>query len=339
MCMTKFKKRLGMAFSLLLCMLLCGCQVLFPGEHTELIVDGEYKPFNVPRKTMEKLMELVDTEDTDYIYHVFSQNIRDNTEELSEQVREFVRFVKENVITWDFSSGSENTQRENGVILSKRIALYKFETSSGTYRCDVSDVIKNAAQEDTEGFSGILIFPEELSAEYAPISPSGVYIVYRIEDLPPDISVGSSPMETLMQLSEAGNPDEFCDIFSITAKRNAEGLQEKASELMDFLSEQVISWEPYTWTQNIETIDGCQVITREMFFYLHADDGLYRCDIREVLESDYSVNIGFSSISIFPALYPGERPEYEDDVYKGYCTWGRENMGISIVYQQENQSN
>lgn len=339
MYMIKFKRRLGMAFSLLLCVLLCGCQVLFPGEHTELIVDGEYKPFNVPRKTMEKLMELVDAEDTDYIYHVFSQNIRDNTEELSEQVREFVRFVKENVITWDFSSGSENTQRENGVILSKRIALYKFETSSGTYRCDVSDVIKNAAQEDTEGFSGILIFPEELSAEYAPISPSGVYIVYRIEDLPPDISVGSSPMETLMQLSEAGNPDEFCDIFSITAKRNAKGLQENASELMDFLSEQVISWEPYTWTQNIETIGQTKITVREMFFYLHTDNGLYRCDIREVLESDYSVDTGFSSISIFPALYPGEEPEYEDDVYKEYCIWGREYMGISIVYQQENQSN
>ena len=76
MCMTKFEKRLGMAFSLLLCVLLCGCHInLFTSEHTELIVDGEYKPFNVPRKTMEKLMELVDAEDTDYIYNVFSQNI------------------------------------------------------------------------------------------------------------------------------------------------------------------------------------------------------------------------------------------------------------------------
>ena len=72
-----------------------------------------------------------------------------------------------------------------------------------------------------------------------------------------------------------------------------------------------------------------------MFFYLHTDDGLYRCDIREVLESTNQEDVGFSSISIFPALYPGEKPAYEDDVYKGYCTWGRENMGISIVYQQE----
>ena len=75
-----------------------------------------------------------------------------------------------------------------------------------------------------------------------------------------------------------------------------------------------------------------------MFFYLHTDNGLYRCDIREVLESDYSVDTGFSSISIFPALYPGDEPEYEDEVYKGYCTWERENMGISIVYQQDSQT-
>ena len=141
-----------------------------------------------------------------------------------------------------------------------------------------------------------------------------------------------------MQLAEVKNPDDFYEIFSVTAKRNAEGLQENASELMEFLSEQVISWEPYTWTQNIETIGRTKVTVREMFFYLHTDNGLYRCDIREALESDYSVDTGFSSISIFPALYPGEEPEYEDGVYKGYCTWGRENIGISIVYQQENQS-
>ncbi len=75
---------------------------------------------------------------------------------------------------------------------------------------------------------------------------------------------------------------------------------------------------------------------REMFFYLHTDNGLYRCDIREVLESRAPADVGVSSVSVFPALYPGEDPEYEDEVYKGYCTWGRDNVGISIVYYQEN---
>ena len=73
-----------------------------------------------------------------------------------------------------------------------------------------------------------------------------------------------------------------------------------------------------------------------MFFYLHTDNGLYRCDIREVLESRDPADVGVCSVSVFPALYPGEEPEYEDEVYQGYCTWGRDNAGISIVYCQEN---
>ena len=95
--MTKFKRRCGMVFSLFFCVLLCGCQVLFPEEHTELIVDGKYRPFNVPRMTMEKLMELVEAEDVDYIYEVFSPAVRENTEGLYEQIQEFIRFVEENV--------------------------------------------------------------------------------------------------------------------------------------------------------------------------------------------------------------------------------------------------
>ncbi len=125
-------------------------------------------------------------------------------------------------------------------------------------------------------------------------------------------------------------------LFSLTAKRSAEGLQEKATELSSFLSEQVISWEPYTWAQNAEDFNQSTATTREMFFYLHTDSGLYRCDIREVLESTNQADVGISSISIFPALYPSERPSFEDEVYRRYCTWGRDNVGISIVYQQDN---
>ena len=104
--MSKFKRLLGIFFPMVLCVLLCGCQALFPGEHTELVVDGKYKPFNVPRTTMEKLMELVEAEDVDYIYEVFSPAVRENVEGLYEQIQEFIRFVEENVTAWDFSSGT-----------------------------------------------------------------------------------------------------------------------------------------------------------------------------------------------------------------------------------------
>ena len=61
--MSKFKRLLGIFFPMVLCVLLCGCQALFPGEHTELIKDGKYKPFEDPKKNIEKLMELVEAED------------------------------------------------------------------------------------------------------------------------------------------------------------------------------------------------------------------------------------------------------------------------------------
>lgn len=328
-----------MVFPVLCCVMLCGCQKSiawnpFAPEHTELVVDGEYKPFNVPRKTMEKLMELIEAEDADYIYEVFSPDVREHEDSLSEQIRELIRFTKENVTAWDFKSGSEKTDRRNGITISKRVALYEFQTESGIYRCDISDVIKNDTQIETIGFSGISIFPEELSKEYAPKALPGISIVYRMEDMPQDITIEQSSMERLMQLANGENTDTVYEAFAPKAKRNAEGLQEKIPELTEFLQNQVISWEPYTWTENMETIDGNKATTREMFFYLHTDNGLYRCDIREVLEnSDWITDVGFSSISIFPALYPGEEPPYEDDVYKGYCTWGRENVGIAIVYQ------
>ena len=70
---------------------------LFPREHTELVADGEYKPFHVPRPTMEKLMELVESDDVDYIYEVFSPAIQENADSLYERTQEFVRFIEENV--------------------------------------------------------------------------------------------------------------------------------------------------------------------------------------------------------------------------------------------------
>ena len=304
-------------------------------EHTDLVEDGEYKPFNVPRMTMEKLMEYVEDENIDIIYEAFSPAVKEETDDLYEKIREFMRFYENTVTSWEYTSGSQPGKRINGVVLVTQTIFNDFFADNGTYRCDFSDVTRSTEQPKTVGISSIMLYPEELSPEYAPKKPSGIYIVYRVEDIPEDISIGLSSLETLMELSQAENTDGIYEMFSLTANRNAKGLQEKTSELLSFLCERVTAWEPYTWTRNVEKFDEDSATTQEMFFYLHTDDGLYRCDIREVLESTNQEDVGFSSISIFPALYPGEKPAYEDDVYKGYCTWGRENMGISIVYQQE----
>ena len=302
--------------------------------HTELIVDGKYRPFEDPKKNIEKLMELVETEDADYIYDVFSPAIRENTEDLYGQIQEFIRFSKESVKEWDYVKWNGSITRESGAVRAPRISRNHLNASSGIYRCEIKEVLNDTAHENAMGFSYILIFPEELSAEYAPEEPSGIYIIYRVEDVPQNISVDTASMETLMQLAGAKDTNGISELFSTTSKRHSKELQEKLLELVDFLSGQVTSWESYTWTENVEEFNGDMATVREMFFYLHTDHGLYRCDIREVLESDYPVDIGLLSVSIFPALYPGVKPEYEDTDYREICTWGRENMGISIIYVQ-----
>ena len=336
-----FKKRYIMIPLLFLCLLLCGCHGniignLMASEHTELLVDGEYKPFNVPRNMMEALMKLVEAKDADTIYEVFSPEVRENAEGLYGQVQEFIRLIEEDVTSWDFLSGYGNGNRSGGSVTMTRASFCEFSTDSGIYRCDIGEVLKDTVQPDLVGFSDITVYPDELSWEYAPKKPLGIYIVYRMADQPQGANGGPYTMERLVELAQAGNTDGLCECFSLSAKETAEDMPEKVQELAGFLRERMASWEYYTWTENIEMLDGEKATTREMFFYLHTDNGLYRCDIREVLESRAPADVGVSSVSVFPALYPGEDPEYEDEVYKGYCTWGRDNVGISIVYYQEN---
>ena len=185
--MSKFKRLLGIFFPMLLCVLLCGCQALFPGEHTELIENGEYRPFEDPKKNIEKLMELVEAEDADYIYDVFSPAIRENTEDLYGQIQEFIRFSKESVKEWDYVKWNGSITRDSGAVRAPRISRNHLNASSGIYRCEIKEVLNDTAHENAMGFSYILIFPEELSAEYAPEEPSGIYIVYRVEDVPQNI--------------------------------------------------------------------------------------------------------------------------------------------------------
>lgn len=305
-------------------------------EHTDLVENGEYKPFNVPRMTMDKLMEYVEDENIDIIYKAFSPSVKEEADDLYEKIQEFMHFYENRVTSWEYISGSQPGERINGVVLVTQVISNDFFVDSGTYRCDFRDVSRSTEQPETVGISSIMLYPEELRPEYASKKPSGIYIVYRMENVPENISIDPSCLETLMELAKEGNADSICQAFSRTAQRTVYGLEDTSAELMDFLNEQVTFWEPFAWTQNIETIDGAKVTTREMFFYLHTDNGLYRCDIREMLErADQENDTGFSSISIFPALYLGEEPPYksEDPVYYEHCTWGRDNMGISIVYR------
>lgn len=303
-------------------------------EHTDLVENGKYKPFNVPSNTIEKLMEYTENEDADKIYEAFSPAVKEEAEDLYEKIQEFIRFSENTATSWKYTGGGGGGKNSYGTVYFSMSIFNEFYADSGTYRFDFKDISKNTKQPEMIGISSIMLYPEELGYEYAPKNAPGIYIVYRAEDIPEDISIELFSLEMLMELAGEGNADSISKMFSPTAQRTVDGLEDASAELLDFLNEQVTSWEPFAWTQNRETINHQRVTTQEMFFYLHTDDGLYRCDIREVLErADQENDTGFSSVSIFPALYPGEEPPFEDDVYKEYCTWGRDNMGISIVYQ------
>lgn len=55
-------------------------------EHTDLVENGEYKPFNVPRMTMDKLMEYVEDENIDIIYKAFSPSVKEEADDLYEKI-------------------------------------------------------------------------------------------------------------------------------------------------------------------------------------------------------------------------------------------------------------
>ena len=342
MCSTKIIRYFNVIFSLLLCVLLCGCQRgmigFTPPEQTEFVVDGEYRPFNVPRKTMEKLMELVEAGDIDSIYEVFSQAVKEDNDNLYIEVEALVHFLGENAVSWDFTGSYSIGDSHYGIHTETRSATYSVQTNGGVYTCCIRDVPNNSEDQNVVGFSSISIYPIGLDIEYGHSGQFGSLVVYRVGQDTEDFLVAPLPMEKLVELIDQGDTDGILKVFSPVVRDTANGLQEKTSELINFMDDKVISWEPYTWMQSAQYINGVKANLREMFFYLHTDSGLYRCDIRDIPEdTSQGVSAGIYSISIFPALFPDQTPDI-NETYDGYCTWGRENMGISIAYQQENQT-
>lgn len=134
-----------------------------------------------------------------------------------------------------------------------------------------------------------------------------------------------SPMEKLVELMEQKDTDGILKVFYPVVRDTTNGLQEKTSELISFMGDQVISWEPYTWMQNEQYINGVKANLREMFFYLHTDSGLYRCGIRDIPEDmNQGVSVGIYSISSFPELFPDQTPDLDEmyDAVRLRCTGG-----------------
>lgn len=277
-------------------------------------------------------MELVDAEDIDSIYEAFSNSAKENVKNLDTDIQELVHFLRENTASWDFTGAYSIGDNHYGLRTEIRSATYSVQTNGGVYTCCIRD-IPNNEDKNVVGLSSISIYPIGLDIEYGYSGQFGSLVVYLIDQDTEDFLIDPSPMDKLVELIEQGDTNGILNVFSPVVRDTTDGLQEKTSELITFINEQVISWEPYTWVQSEQYINGVKVNLREMFFHLQTNSGLYRCDIRDIPESiNQEVSTGILSISIFPALFPNQTPDFHED-YEKNCTWGRENTGISIVYQ------
>ena len=315
-----------------------GTWALEPSEtDNRWVVDGMYRAFNVPRKTMEKLMELVAAEDINSICGAFSNTAKENANNFDTNIQALVRFLRENAVSWDFTGAYSIGDRHYGIRTETRSATYRVQTNGGDYTCCIRDVPNNSEDKNVVGLSSIFIYPMGLDIEYGHGGQSGSLVVYLVGRDTEDFLNTPSPMEKLVELIEQGDTNGILKAFSPVVRDTTDGPQEKISELISFIGEQVISWEPYTWMQSEQYINGVKVDLREMFFHLQTDSGLYRCDIRDIPESiNQEVSTGILSISIFPALFPNQTPDLHED-YERYCTWGQENRGIYIAYRQNEQ--
>ncbi|MCI7657667.1 DUF5104 domain-containing protein [Anaerotignum sp.] len=122
----------------------------------------------------------------------------------------------------------------------------------------------------------------------------------------------SSPnqlMDNFLLLTDAEDMDGIYAIFSPKAKKEAENLQEKIPELIEFFNDNVTSWETDGGYGESSSIGGISVFRDQHQYLLHTDDTIFSCDIDLTkIDTGDSDNEGFYSILIYP-----------DEMYQ-YCS-------------------
>ena len=129
-----------------------------PGSD-ELLVDGRYN-YQSEKKTMEKLMEYVQAGDADTIYQVFSQTARERSDNLPEKIEEFITFVNEEMVSWEYRApeGGSSSSDEGGIRMDRSTEFYIY-TDETRYLCSICDVMMDDFNTKNEGFSSITVIP------------------------------------------------------------------------------------------------------------------------------------------------------------------------------------
>ena len=295
------------ALSVLLLFSLSGCSFFGPKEErTKWIVDGRYDYLGA-RQTAEKLIEYIQAGDADSIYQVFSQTAKDNSNNLRDKIEELIAFVNGDMVSWEYNTGGVFKGAVSyGQIMRNRIIEFYIQTEHTRYVCSLHDVIRDDFDTNNEGFSSIVVAPEELSGLCGygnfEVDGLGVFLSYQGEPCE------EGTLERLIDLANSKDNGSIYNLFSEYAKENVPDLSGQIETLIDFLGKPIHSWEidncATEWVQLPET-DG-KLLRRMTVFLLHTDEETYTLQIRDLLDgSENGENLGLYSVAVHTEQYKG----------------------------------
>ena len=309
-----------------------------PGPtQNELLVDGKYR-WQGEQKTVEKLMEYVQAGDADSIYQVFSQTARERSDNLREKIEEFITFVNEEMVSWEYLYGGieGGRSREEGVRKERSMEFYIY-TDKTRYHCSICEVRTDDFNTNNEGFSSITVIPVGWHDDehglydtkmnicaYGNLEEDGMGLFLSY----PGETQEEGTLERLLDLAANQDSGGIYDLYSDYAKETVPDLPEQAEALVEFLQRPIRSWEFYDCAHSCVTewvqLPGTEapLLRRLTMFTLHTDEETYTLLIRDLLDgSEAGENLGLYSVAIYT------------DAYSGNCkTKGWFNPGV-FIYQ------
>ena len=297
-----------------------------PGSD-ELLVDGRYN-YQSEKKTMEKLMEYVQAGDADTIYQVFSQTARERSDNLPEKIEEFITFVNEEMVSWEYRApaGGSSSSDEGGIRMDRSTEFYIY-TDETRYLCSICDVMMDDFNTKNEGFSSITVIPVGWHDDENGLFDMRMYVCaygnFEEDGMGlflsyPGETREEGTLERLLDLAANQDSGGIYDLYSDYAKETVPDLPEQAEALVEFLQRPIRSWEFYDCAYSCVTewvqLPGTEapLLRRLTMFTLHTDEETYTLLIRDLLDgSETGENLGLYSIAIRTDAYRGYKGNYK----------------------------
>lgn len=292
----------------------------FLPERTDWMVNGRYRGFfyaeQGEEKSITRFMELAEDGDTEKIREAFRPALREGIRE--DLLQALTDFLAQKVTGWEVDDDDCFSRRENSVVYQS--LSYTLDTAEGPYCFLIRDRVPDYNGDMDSGFINLLLCPEEVYDEYVPLKEPGICLVYR------EAPQGADPMADLMALAEAGDEAGLRALFSRSAQER--GAWSDGPALLEFLQEEVVSWESCAWLEDRGEDWGEPYVHWEHSFLLHTAGEDWRCTFRGVEEDRWPEDVGLYNITVFP--HCGE-DVWESDLYWEYSRRGREAPGLLLA--------